>query len=583
MDDQASEPDERGFSFKVKYPPEEVAKLASEVLDNTIAEVHLSLFTYWICQSDENYDQAKAHIRELGLCQDYPLGRVSNPSLRQLLETTQELRPEYKGHEDQVAEPFSSHVQNEIESPPETPPHISYPSYGKSVLPLTASPTLEVFNENEPSPFATAPKAAPIDAVPQRRSSAPASSSTFLVRSNAANTRDATAAISPATHDFPPPTPDRPAPLNIRSSASSQASARVTPAIHRSASTPVRSTQVSHSGSSPTMSRAPRQAIASSPSASPLNQMYSYTTTTISSHSGVFISGPAPTPAQRGVAAQARREAQMQNACQANANMPLPLRHYDSDSDNTSTTIQPDAGQSVSTIQPSPNHPDFTSTTHFRARSAPARSLSQAVRRITRPPGNMNILRTHTMRASPGPLSIRALFSLTSASNTVASSGLAASAPAPRVPSPTTPNPSVSSPFASAPSPFVQVPTAPVPIVPAPSTSASYTTNPLNPTWRSMTEAYITSLLQQTRARGAQLDPIDPSTLSVVDRTWRDVNAQWIFAILGRSDIELTQIDVNMVDRISKQFGEGVLGHNPNYSWVRELFFARSQSDEFWV
>ena len=33
----------------------------------TIADVHLSLFGYWIKESDENFKEAKKHLRELGV------------------------------------------------------------------------------------------------------------------------------------------------------------------------------------------------------------------------------------------------------------------------------------------------------------------------------------------------------------------------------------------------------------------------------------------------------------------------------------------------------------------------------------
>jgi hypothetical protein len=57
------------YSFHVTYKPEEIPALAKEIVDGTIAEVHLSLFAYWICEKPEHYEEAKKHIRELGVDQ----------------------------------------------------------------------------------------------------------------------------------------------------------------------------------------------------------------------------------------------------------------------------------------------------------------------------------------------------------------------------------------------------------------------------------------------------------------------------------------------------------------------------------
>lgn len=56
-------------AFHVSYKSEEIVTLAEEIRNGTIAEVHLSLFTYWICEEEENYAAAKRYIRELGLDQ----------------------------------------------------------------------------------------------------------------------------------------------------------------------------------------------------------------------------------------------------------------------------------------------------------------------------------------------------------------------------------------------------------------------------------------------------------------------------------------------------------------------------------
>jgi hypothetical protein len=56
----------------------------------TIADVHLSLFGYWIKESDGNFREAKKHLRELGVdrvsslipCHLYRLRFETNTRLR---------------------------------------------------------------------------------------------------------------------------------------------------------------------------------------------------------------------------------------------------------------------------------------------------------------------------------------------------------------------------------------------------------------------------------------------------------------------------------------------------------------------
>jgi hypothetical protein len=51
----------------VKYSPTDVARLVTEVQDRTIHDTNLALFSCWICQKRENYEQAKQFIRELAV------------------------------------------------------------------------------------------------------------------------------------------------------------------------------------------------------------------------------------------------------------------------------------------------------------------------------------------------------------------------------------------------------------------------------------------------------------------------------------------------------------------------------------
>lgn len=54
-------------SLHVNLTKDDVKRIADEIKDETIADVNLSLFSYWIKSSDENYATARREIRELGL------------------------------------------------------------------------------------------------------------------------------------------------------------------------------------------------------------------------------------------------------------------------------------------------------------------------------------------------------------------------------------------------------------------------------------------------------------------------------------------------------------------------------------
>lgn len=58
---------QRGESFHVNFSSDDVQRIAKEIYDQTIADVHLSLFSYWINEREEHYEEAKRHIRELRL------------------------------------------------------------------------------------------------------------------------------------------------------------------------------------------------------------------------------------------------------------------------------------------------------------------------------------------------------------------------------------------------------------------------------------------------------------------------------------------------------------------------------------
>lgn len=86
--------DPRHESLRVHYTPEEVERIATDIYNECAADVLLSLFSWWIRASPENFEIAKRHIRELGLDQGYNIHRIQNAQLRKLLEDVQSVRPQ---------------------------------------------------------------------------------------------------------------------------------------------------------------------------------------------------------------------------------------------------------------------------------------------------------------------------------------------------------------------------------------------------------------------------------------------------------------------------------------------------------
>ncbi|KAF2017519.1 hypothetical protein BU24DRAFT_478618 [Aaosphaeria arxii CBS 175.79] len=63
----------REQSFHVTYSDREVSQLAQEIYDQTVADVHFSLFSFWVCESTQHYDKAKQHIPPHGVLQTHNL------------------------------------------------------------------------------------------------------------------------------------------------------------------------------------------------------------------------------------------------------------------------------------------------------------------------------------------------------------------------------------------------------------------------------------------------------------------------------------------------------------------------------
>ncbi|KAF1914308.1 hypothetical protein BDU57DRAFT_549510 [Ampelomyces quisqualis] len=83
----------RNQSLHVTWAANDIERMAKEISDETIADVHLSLLGYWICERTAHYEMAKRFIRELSLDQGYNVNRIRNESLRNLLISTKGVRP----------------------------------------------------------------------------------------------------------------------------------------------------------------------------------------------------------------------------------------------------------------------------------------------------------------------------------------------------------------------------------------------------------------------------------------------------------------------------------------------------------
>lgn len=84
----------RNESLHVTWTANDIQRMAKEISDETIADVHLSLLGYWICKSTAHYEMAKRFIRELSLDQvsqdpvlHFALGCKANSHLRATMST----------------------------------------------------------------------------------------------------------------------------------------------------------------------------------------------------------------------------------------------------------------------------------------------------------------------------------------------------------------------------------------------------------------------------------------------------------------------------------------------------------------
>ncbi|KAF2677077.1 hypothetical protein K458DRAFT_396336 [Lentithecium fluviatile CBS 122367] len=261
-------------SLHVTYDPKEIPELAKQIVDGTIADVHLSLFTYWINEKPEHYQEAKKYIRELGVDQAYPISRIKNEYVRKLVQETFDMRPKYEypessSEEEEESDSVPGLPTEEQESPSNHAASLRFPN---RFIPTFSRAKALLRSKSDAQARRASPAMDPkLQHLRNRQTSSPmrprspwlkgggSPLSLSAKKQAAGSTKSSTTSSSLSTlsssREYPPDTPDRPAPLNIRSRGpdSGSDSGPLT-AIHRSFSTPVRDQTVPHFACSPTVS-----------------------------------------------------------------------------------------------------------------------------------------------------------------------------------------------------------------------------------------------------------------------------------------------------------------------------------------
>ncbi|KAF2798980.1 hypothetical protein K505DRAFT_357062 [Melanomma pulvis-pyrius CBS 109.77] len=629
------------MDFHVNFKPHEVVQLAKEIYDEVIADVHLSLFIYWICESKDHYEQAKKHIRELALDQGYVVDRVKNQSLRRLLVETRHLRPKYESDYlsdlDRVARdtPSPSSSDNREHGPKRSASLLSSSTWPK--LPgsrlLSRVRSKGFLRDRQPS--APIHGAAPL--------SFNSGSSSLIESNDTPRSATLTSSLSSpsSSRDFPPNTPDRPAPLNIKSHSSS---ATPITASMRSVSAPIRTTQLARyvsSSSSTKISTAPRRVHSLSLARLTENSTENTAVESISSDCTADHSSELSIAAaveddiraifRRGSAASDQsvymlltdEVAGTETSCSSSQDMYLsdeshheaeksdeaydteeyesgPLNNdvfgspsqynpiSEDDAPTTDTTICPVGRNSAAQIQyslPSPRsrpHPlSFipgpvptlserrAGVYSRRAAHVPSPTASNFHRALP--------LRSYEMEAFLDPTFCvqsqvsprRSNSTTTSPSREGRAVQIEGLSEMTRRIGPSNLRPRATSVSARPVSQTSLAPSQAPTLADAPASSTP--SNPLGAAYKSITSAYILELLQKTRARGAQLPSVRNRSLSLYDIAWREVNEDLIVAIYGRKDVELSQIEVDFVDRIAKEMKEGA-GSISGNEWIGQLF-----------
>ncbi|KAF2662531.1 hypothetical protein K491DRAFT_773086 [Lophiostoma macrostomum CBS 122681] len=272
-----------------------------------------------------------------------------------------------------------------------------------------------------------------------------------------------------------------------------------------------------------------------------------------------FATGPAPTPAQRRAAAQSRRQTRTGTSISTSFSglsgtaRQLPFRSLEHVNDSTSTSAtdsdEPAPFRRFEILASNGGTPSSklirfdseASLSHFRAH--PMRSVTQPS--PARKGNAHQIMGLDEMAIRVGPNTIRA--------SRHASLRL-------------TTRSALDETFLDSTSRLFGAPQTAIRLE-APAASA---TGSLSEAYKSVTSAYIASLLQRTQTRGAQLPLASRDDMDADEIIWRDSNEAMIMRVYGRKNIQLTSADKQYLDRLAKaiEMAEDI----PGNEWAVELF-----------
>ncbi|KAF2205308.1 hypothetical protein GQ43DRAFT_437124 [Delitschia confertaspora ATCC 74209] len=461
--------------------------------------------------------------------QDYPTQRITNNSLRKLLENTRKIRPKYQGRQDQSvklrpdqarlaqilgridASQLLGGAESEFDSDrsddAETLPSSNFPSFGKASL---RSHALS-------SPFTPSSdcNSRCFDSPQQDSTSESLPSFTYATPSRQMVVEETSSDAESLSYGFPspPPLPARSASRNTATSHHHPAASRNTAKVYPPLDSPcsvaplsIRSRDKDNTTPITSGPLFPFSEAALDSVLAELEESQRSVSTPVSrdecffnvstprplptsnascAQNSPFLCGPAPTPLEHRLRAASRRtDGNMQTNARNGPSYLLPLR----------TGSQPQS----STRGPATTPTRSLSTSAMRSTSSPLRSAPLAFRS----PQQTANPRTTIARSSSDTLS------------------------------------QISSP---------------------PSIRTEVRGSSIFEVWRKATEDHMLRILEGTRHRGAQLPSIDPATESGYARAWRESREKIIVAVYGRRNVELSVGERVEVDNIAKQLA-GPLG-----------------------
>ncbi|KAH7394535.1 hypothetical protein BKA66DRAFT_567470 [Pyrenochaeta sp. MPI-SDFR-AT-0127] len=568
-------------SLHVKLTREDIMQMATEIYDGTIADVHLSLFGYWIRESDEHYDLARQYIRELGLDQGYNIERIKNTHLRKLLNEIHQARPkcvygcDFPQGLDQ-ADRTSDSRQHRLSS--FLSPVIPRNSIAMSGVGGALKSSANFLSFREPL-YAAAEKIQTLIKIPKRGpllrkrsfSSAVIAKTETLPPSLRAERERAmreavrSSSLNSATRSsrsYPPDTPDRPAPLTFKS-RSSQGSSDVpaTTNITRSVSSPVRNRYNTSFIPLPL----PRNSVMFQDTAShPLlssSIKHCFRARSPSSTDDVFGIH---------VGAHVHHTNDLNDTNDFNDandfNDMDDLQTYETAAHlSLNTQSQCTSGHSGSNLETG------RLLRNKRSSCLVAEPLKFA-QAIPLPPRSM--LTTHYPEQPlyrPNSTQLQSFHQGLSTAIDYCRDPSVCDGPLEARTSTAHQPPSLASTTAAFPIPPMQNPVGELPMSISRATSIlepGVSSNSVPELYRAVTEAQIREILERTRGQGAQLPTVDWKALFPFERAWREVNEQLLVAIYGRRDVLLTNPDVQYVDCISRVLKDG----NGASGWLLKMF-----------